>query len=250
MFSLPLQNNSRVASLVTNDVHIWLVNVADISQPQLLRLQTLLSEQELKRNGEYQFDRHRQRDTICRALLRLVLSHYLGQTTASLQFEYNQYGKPRLPDPQSNLQFNLSHSGDYIACAVTLGSSIGIDVENKQRKNNVMEIAAHYFSKIEMTDLLTYPVCEQPPKFFEYWTLKEAYIKARGLGLAIPLNQFSFLLRQKNAISITFGDAIVDSADNWKFFQWSIGAQYHLALAVQQTEAVANVYVYTEIPDF
>lgn len=250
MFSLPVPNSTNVAPLAKNDVHIWLINVADISQQQLLRLQTLLSKQELQRNGAYQFDKHRLRDTICRALVRLVLSDFLCQSSASLQFECNQYGKPRLTEPNSQLQFNLSHSGDYIACAITLGAPIGIDIETNQRSNDVMEIADHYFSKIEMADLLAYPERDQRVNFFDYWTLKESYIKARGLGLAIPLNQFSFLLRHKNAVSITFGETIDDSADSWTFLQWRLDTHYHLALAVQQRNPIANTYFHTELPDF
>lgn len=249
MFLLPTPSDSNVCPLVKNDIHIWLIKLSDISSDKLTFLHSLLSASELKRNAGYKFGSHRKRDTVCRGLLRLVLSNYLGQTPSSLKFSSNAYGKPSLDDCQINLQFNLSHSGDYIACAVTLDSPIGIDVETKQRKNNVMSIADHYFTGTELADILAQTGENRHSKFFEYWTLKEAYIKARGLGLAIPLDQFSFSFTSDNKISIDFDEAIDDSVENWSFWLWPLGADYKLALAVQQIEAIQNTLVYTHIPD-
>lgn len=249
MFFLPIESDSNVRPLLKNDIHIWLIKLSDITADKLTFLDSFLSASELERNIGYMFASHRKRDTVCRGLLRLVLSNYLGKTPSSLKFSSNAYGKPSLEGCEVNLQFNLSHSGDYIACAVTVDSAIGIDVETKQRKNDVMSIADHYFTKTELDDILAQTKECRHSKFFEYWTLKEAYIKARGLGLAIPLDQFSFSIGPNHNISIDFGEGIDDGDENWTFLLWPLEYEYTLAVAVQQSVAIQNIQVYTHIPD-
>ena len=113
----------------------------------------------------------------------------------------NVHGRPEILDRPAgvpDLRFNLSHTDGLIACAVTIGREVGVDVEHVGRRLT-HDIAGRFFAPREVADLKSLPVAEQPRVFFDYWTLKEAYIKARGFGLALPLGDFAFRPRAAGA---------------------------------------------------
>ncbi len=114
-------------------------------------------------------------------------------------------GPPACPD----LRFNISHTDGLIACAVTIGREVGVDVEHVGRRLT-HDVAGRFFAPREVADLRALPDDEQQRVFFDYWTLKEAYIKARGFGLALPLGDFAFKLNPPDAPAITFEPALED----------------------------------------
>lgn len=152
-----------------------------------------LSAEEHERARRFHFDRDRNRFTGCRSWLRMVLGEYLGLDPATVRFEYGQQGKPSVARDQNaiRLQFNLAHSGDFGLLAVAIGRRVGVDLEQIDRLRDQIQIAERYFSPREAQDLRALPVALQREGFAACWTRKEAFIKALGLGLSLPLSAFS-----------------------------------------------------------
>ena len=179
----------------------------------------LLTPDERAKTRRFHFARDRHDCLITRALVRTTLSRYAEVDPAAWRFELNRYGRPHLAAGQCDpdLRFNLSHTRGLIACAVTIGLEVGVDVETMYRTGETVAIADRYFSAAEVNALRALPESRQRERFFEYWTLKESYIKARGMGLALPLDQFSFLLDGGPPIGIAFDPRLEDHPGDWQF---------------------------------
>lgn len=203
-----------------SEVHVWLTSPeAVIDGAVLVAYDALISHEEREKQQRFHFDKDRRDCLITRALLRTTLSRYASVPPAGWRFGQNQHGRPHLLPGQcdQDLRFNLSHTRDLIACAVTVGREIGVDVEFMPRPRAIVEVAARYFSAPEVQSLRALPAERQHERFLQYWTLKESYIKARGMGLALPLEQFSFLLDGTPQIGISFDPCLVDDASRWQF---------------------------------
>ena len=217
-------------------VDIWLAFPNEINDPDLLaQYQILLNEQERCRQQRFHFARHRQQYLITRALVRTTLSRYAPIRPQDWQFVHNEHGRPDIAPGQIGqaLQFNLSHTDGLIACAVALDCELGVDVEDSQRDARTVDIAERFFSAQECYDLRALDRALQADRFFDYWTLKESYIKARGMGLAIPLGQFSFHLNSEQpdrAIRISFDQRLQDDPRRWQFRLLRLTERYRLAL--------------------
>lgn len=149
---------------------------------------TLLSEDERTRANRFYFARHQRCFTVARAMLRVILGRYLKIPPHELLFTYNQHGKPALLNDPS-LQFNLSHSGEYALLAVGKDRPVGIDLEFFSARP-YEGIGKHLFSPLENQSLTQLDSRLKPLAFFHIWAQKEAFIKACGLGLAYPTEQF------------------------------------------------------------
>lgn len=179
--------------LSNNEIHLWSINPRQITNPhQLNALKPLLSEAELDKVKRYRTPEAQHNALLTRAFARTVLSLYTDLNAQELKFEITEHGKPELSNSSLPLRFNLSHNNNLIICTVCLNHDIGCDVENLSRKINVSSIARRYFSENEYLALQKLPAGTQQAKFFEYWTLKEAFVKATGLGISQGLNTFSF----------------------------------------------------------
>ncbi|HEY1760476.1 MAG TPA: 4'-phosphopantetheinyl transferase superfamily protein [Bryobacteraceae bacterium] len=156
----------------------------------------LLAPQERERAMRFRFDEHRRHYIVCRGALREILAPYLEQKPADIAFDYNRYGKPSVRDCErrSDVRFNVSHSGGWALQAVTRGIEVGIDIERIDARFASDQIPESFFSPREVAQLRALPKNEQTGAFFRCWTRKEAYIKARGLGLALPLDSFDVSL--------------------------------------------------------
>lgn len=172
------------SQLQLSQVDIWQFPLDFLPQD----LETLLNKEEKIRAQRYVFARHQRRFTVARAMLRLILAHYLKQAPHSLQFNYNQYGKPEVINVQQ-LYFNLSHSEDLAIIAVGKNKPLGIDVEFFSARP-YLDIAKTLFSQQEITGLEQLPSYLRPLGFFHIWSQKEAFIKACGLGLSYPTETF------------------------------------------------------------
>jgi 4'-phosphopantetheinyl transferase len=198
------------------------------------RYQALLSDDECVRWQRFLFEKDRHRFLVARAMLRDVLSRYVGWDPRSLVFEYSAYGKPALAHPPGlPVRFNLSHSGGLAVCAVTQRHDVGVDVESPDRQTDVLGLAQRFFAKHEVDQLRRKPPEDQKWVFFEFWTLKEAYIKARGQGLSIPLDAFAFSLAADRPPWIAFVPPVDDNPDDWQFAQVFLGSQYPIAVALR-----------------
>ena len=243
--------NSKISlNINKNEIHLWQVNPDNITQPELLnKYKSLLSDDETIKQQRYKFSHDRHDALITRAFVRDLLSYYADIAPNDWRFDKGEKDKPEIVNPPLPLRFNISHTKGLIICAVTLEDDIGCDVENTTRSNDVLAIANRYFSAIETKELFSLPEEQQRHRFFDYWTLKESYIKAWGLGLAIPLKDFSFniadaiveknaLFTIKNVISLSFAQHRVDNADRWR--NWLLypntSEQHRIAIAIRANE--------------
>jgi 4'-phosphopantetheinyl transferase len=221
-------------------VHVLTVRQDDPAvRQQLDRYRRLLNTEERAREARFHFDADKERFVIGRTLARLQLSRFLGGDPRQWQFVTNDYGRPELsgsPGPKG-LGFNVSHTHGLIACAVTATADVGVDVEWVDRPLS-HDIAERFFAPREVADLRTLPAAEQQRVFFDYWTLKEAYIKARGMGLALPLADFAFTLAPPQPPTIAFEGGIDDRPDTWQFVQSWPTPSHRLALAVRRPPGV------------
>ncbi|MGH6648898.1 4'-phosphopantetheinyl transferase family protein [Aquabacterium sp.] len=222
--------------LCANEVHLWLTFVDDPRLDGLLDdYRRHLTADELAQTRRFHFEADQRRHLVTRALLRCTLSRYADVDPAAWRFEVSDHGRPRIAAGHglaNALDFNISHTKNLVVVGVSAHGGLGVDTENVARRKNLMHLADHYFSPDEKTALRSLPPPEQHARFFEYWTLKEAYIKALGLGLSIPLDQFSFDLTQASRIGLSIDPALKDDATRWLFWQWTLKSDYRLALCV------------------
>lgn len=219
-----------------NEIHLYFSFPEKITDPSLLlAYESLLTDDELTQMSRLYFARHRHQFLITRALIRSTLSDYFPLEPTDWRFGKNSYGKPEIsfPDNIGPVRFNLSHCEGLILCGIAREHDIGVDVENAQRSTQAaFENLSSYFSPTEITDLAGLPPEQQKQRFFDYWTLKEAYIKARGLGLAISLAKFSFLFEADRLNGFSTHPDLNDDASNWQFWRMSLAERYRIAVAV------------------
>ncbi len=199
---------------------------------------TLLDKEEQLQQKRFHFEKHRHQYLITRAMVRCVLSLYDNSIKPEeWKFKKNRYGKPYIHNTEVKmpLQFNLSHSEGMILLAITNGQEVGIDVEWLLRRGPTQEIAQNYFSPIEVAQLTALPKEHQRNRFFELWTLKEAYIKACGMGLSIPLNQFTFNFSELGTATISFDLQINDQPGLWNFWRIQPNDTHKVALGLKNT---------------
>lgn len=228
--------DSRAAA--AGDVDLWLAFYDEIVDERLLlRLRELLSEAEQRQQVRFYFADDRKRYLVTRALVRTVLSRYAPIAPAEWAFSANQFGRPQIANPEPEccgLSFNISHTRGLIALAVTRHRELGVDVENVRTRQVSTGIADRFFSPVEVAELATAPLEQRQDRFFEYWTFKESYIKACGMGLSMPLDQFSFHYPHERAVRIEIEPALGDDASRWSFWQCRPSAEHLLALCVER----------------
>jgi len=211
-----------------NRITVWTAVPDAVPEASWPRFAGLLDAGERARAARFLFERHRRQFVAAHALKRLMLSAAAGAPgPAEWTFEGGVHGKPKVsgaPGPH----FNISHCEGLVACAVSHAVEIGVDVERLERPAP-LELAGHYFAAAECTMLSAMPEAQRPLGFFRLWTLKEAYIKATGLGLAQTLGDFAFSFEP---LRVSFADPALGDAAAWQFRQTTIGPETHvLALA-------------------
>jgi 4'-phosphopantetheinyl transferase len=197
-------------------------------------LRAVLSADEQARELRYRLPADRVRFVVGRGLARHLLGQVLSLAPADIAIETEAHGRPVLaPHHPHGVGFNVSHTPGLVAVAITDTRDVGIDVEDTARAIT-HDIPSRFFSPAEVHELQAHPAAAQASAFFDYWTLKEAYIKARGLGLAIPLDQFSFHLAPQEPPVLTLDPRQDDTADRWQFHLASPTTRHRLALAVSR----------------
>ncbi|WP_375412431.1 4'-phosphopantetheinyl transferase family protein [uncultured Bradyrhizobium sp.] len=235
----PSANSPPDLVLSPDRVDLWFVFTDQEAAPELAaRYRALLTEQERGQQQRFYFARDRHRYLLTRALVRTVLSRYAPIAAADWRFEPSAYGKPMIVndhDAVRRLSFNISHTEGLIVLAVTADRAVGVDTERTQR-DIALEIADRYFSPSEVAALYALPAELQRGRFLELWTLKESYIKARGIGLSIPLGKFSFNLDGEGE-AIRFDAELGDSPAHWRFYQMRPSDTHTAALCLQRHPA-------------
>src|ERR1043166_1017688 len=171
--------------LPDEEVHVWRAGL-DLPPAQLERLHRVLSPDEQEKAAWFHFEKDRQHFTAARGFLRMILGRYLGSDPGELRFSYNSYGKPSLAAEFSTppLRFNLAHSHGLALFAFNCGRELGIDLESIRPDRATEEIAERFFAEAEVAALRSLPLEARVRAFFDCWTRKEAFIKARGMGLS------------------------------------------------------------------
>jgi len=226
-------------SLEYRQVDLWYVLLAKVTDPALLdRYRELLAPDERARERRFLAQQARLQYLAGRALIRTTLSHYAEVRPEAWQFSYNPHGKPAVSSPcEPRLEFNLSHTDGVLVLAVTAGPLIGADVESRGRKSNALELAERFFAAPEANALQSLPPDQWDARFLQVWTLKEAFIKARGTGLAMPLDRFAFTLTPGQPPRIAFFGVEQETPDQWQFPQFHLAPNFQIALAVRLPES-------------
>lgn len=225
-----------VLALPPDEVHIWITEPELITETWLLEAyRGILSPQEREKQQRFLFERHRKQYLVSHALVRITLSRYSLVPPEAWTFSTNAYGRPEIQAPASpGLRFNLSHTDGMVVVAVALAADVGVDVEDAQRAGETVSVADRFFAPSEVAALRALEVGRQRERFFEYWTLKESYIKARGMGLSLPLEQFGFELRPGQSPRISFDPRLEDDPEAWQFVQLRPSARHRVALALRR----------------
>ena len=238
-------------NLDSQDIDLWTVDIADFAYEELLSLTAgWLSKQDQQRAVRFQFLEHKKQLLMGRYLTRTVLSWYSGFSAGDWRFENNEYGKPfiasdLLKGMAEPLFFNLSHSKNKLVLAIARHELLGVDIEYGLKLRRVEKLAKRYFSISEIDDFGVLAKDQMQKKFYDLWSLKEAYIKACGMGLAIPLDHFSFSFQSKNGIEIKFDKERTDEPRLWRFWEIDSEPGYHLSLAIKlaELEEVARIEI-------
>jgi 4'-phosphopantetheinyl transferase len=222
--------NCTPPALKPEEVHVWHWAPASPSR-EVKELWKTLAEDERERAQRYHFARHRDEFVVNRARVRALLASYVAKSPEQLVFEYSPHGKPSLHG-ESRLRFNVSHTSGRAALAVVHSHEIGVDVERIRAECDAQEIAQRFFSLREREVLKGLSGNELYQTFFRGWTRKEAYIKAKGGGLSIPLHEFDVSLAQSEAATLLSTRPDPDEARRWDLYDLPLHSGYAAALAV------------------
>jgi 4'-phosphopantetheinyl transferase len=200
-----------------------------------------LSQDERDRYARFHFDDDRDAYLVAHALTRRLLAVNAGVEPAELCFEPTENGRPEIAAPLAalELRFNLSHTRGLVACAVTRKRAIGVDAEHIDRRVELLGVARRVFSPREIAGLEKLSGEPQRVRFFELWTLKEAYVKAIGKGLAGPLRAISFAPEQIDPVPVHFDPEAADDPTAWCFRRHAPSANFRLAVALRARPSAA-----------
>ncbi|MBI2534762.1 MAG: 4'-phosphopantetheinyl transferase superfamily protein [Deltaproteobacteria bacterium] len=190
-------------TLEPNEAHVWLVEAND-AVVRASHLETLLSSAERERAAKFKFEKDRRLYTVTHAALRSILAGYLNVAPGDLEFEIGRRGKPRLAPnfSKDSLEFNLSHSFEVALIAVTREREIGVDVEHIKKEFAFAEVAERYFTTREVSAIRALPEDLQRRAFYQCWTSKEAFLKAKGVGLSGELDEVEILFGGEGRVQV------------------------------------------------
>jgi 4'-phosphopantetheinyl transferase len=219
--------------LGAGQIDVWLTSLHGVSADLKLAYLQLLSEPERAKWKRFVAKDAQLQYLVSRALVRTTLSRYAEVPEYAWEFETNRYGRPHVSQPLAAraILFNLSNTTGLVACAVGKDCDIGIDVENIMRALDIDALAPAVFASAELADVRQSPPGDRRERFYSYWTLKEAYIKGRGMGLSLPLDAFWFDL---NGLSprLNVTDRCPDIPERWRFHRYAPTPEHRMAIAV------------------
>jgi 4'-phosphopantetheinyl transferase len=220
---------SKTLTLASGEIHVWRVPL-DHPSVSLGLLSTYLSEEEAARAERFAFLRDKKHFIAGRGMLRVILGRYLGATRDSISIHESAHQKPYVPAHSSKppLQFNLSHSHGLALLALALDCQVGIDIEKLRPEFATSKVAEQFFSRQEQKELLSLPPANRAQGFFNCWTRKEAYVKATGKGLQVPLASFDVSLTPGRPPTLRAADS-----DRWTLFSFCPAKGYSAAAAVE-----------------
>lgn len=222
--------NKSVISLDNNQIHIWRI---DTNSPNIEigdLYENVLSSDERERALRLRSENDKNRFIITRAELRNSLSKYLKVRPADIDFTYNQYGKPSIKSEHNpaNIKFNVTHSNTLVLYAITQNREVGIDLEYVREVSNSERIVKRYFSEEDGKFYHSQSEGNKKLAFFKLWTRKEAYSKARGMGIGLPGKKFDLSLTPKFQNNST-----ENTNPEWSLVDIEINSDYMASLAAE-----------------
>ena len=220
--------------LGAGEVHVWCAQ-QNFSEKHLLNFQHLLDAEESSRSYRFHFDRDRKRFIVRHGLLREILGNYLSMHPTEVRFAYNPHGKPSLSDDlqAQNLNFNMSSSGDLTLLVFARGRQVGVDIEKVRQNFEFEEIVERFFSENERRAFQSVKPDGKLRAFFCIWARKEAYVKAQGQGLSVPLNSIDVFGDPYNKAEIFVADRGALEKDRWSLLDLDPLPGFAAALALQ-----------------
>ena len=242
---------NRIIRLTPAEIHVWLAFYEDITDERLRSAyRELLNAAEKEQETRFYFARDRRRYLTTRALARTALSRYVSIDPREWVFSTNAYGRPEIVNEQARdvgLSFNISHTRGLIVLGVTMRRALGVDVENVRAREAPIDVADRFFAPQEVAALAAAPPQQQQFRFFEYWTFKESYIKARGMGLSLPLDKFSFHYPNDHAVEISIRPELADDSARWQFWQFRPRPEYLVAICAERVGAQSTGLVVRQV---
>lgn len=224
---------SMSETLTVGVVHIWQIPLL-VQANRILDCRGILSQDENLRADRFYFDRDRNRYITARSAIRRILSMYVEVAPRELVFRYDLKGKPELsPQHAADIKFNLSHSRDVGLLAVAREQSVGVDIEFVDYDFASDEIATHFFSVKEVNTWRNLSSSQKAGAFFRCWTRKEAYIKALGEGLSIPLDSFDVAFAPGVKAALLRVAFLPHEVARWSMYNVDAPAGYAAALAIE-----------------
>lgn len=238
--STPWEKPPRTLALGSGELHIWRAAL-DLDTDQLDLLGASLSSDERDRAARFVFPRDRTRFVAARGILRSILGAYLSMPSSDLRFAYNRYGKPVLDDPPSarRLNFNLAHSGNLGLYALAWDHRVGVDVEQVRHQLDYLLLLPGIFSTREQATLTALPASKRRPAFFNTWACKEAVLKARGDGLALPPDQV-----EAGLLPETQHWSVDPDGQAWRIYNLEADPDYAVAVAVEGQALALSLYAW------
>lgn len=226
-----------ITTTATPPVMLYLLALSN--QPPSHEAMSWLSASERQQAASFSREPSRHRYLQVRAAVRYCLAHYTGSAPQHLIITRSDAGKPELAPPWQSVFFSISHSDDQLAIAITTAGAVGVDLEKIAARRPCMAIAERYFHPHETHALHHYADAEQTALFFNFWTLKEAFFKATGSGIAAGLDKAQFTLTGAT-IRPQFDSALQEDEAHWQFRLWTSAAGYKMSLALRHPAAPAT----------
>jgi 4'-phosphopantetheinyl transferase len=237
-----------LVELHAQEVHVWYICTDSLTDPEVIEEFRLnLSDEELRRWQRFAFEEGRRQFLISHGFVRAVLSRYVAIHPSHWRFIPDHQGKPQAhlppqaaPPHRSTLCFNLTHTRGLAACCVAWDREVGIDAEDWERQGRELSelLIRRCLSAVEQACFELLHPSERKRGFFDYWTLKEAYLKARGVGLSLPLEEITFHwpsgVPHDEEVAVSFGPAINDHSHTWQFARFTPTERHRIALAARR----------------
>jgi 4'-phosphopantetheinyl transferase len=237
--------------LAKREIHLWLAHYDHVDDGLRDACRSVMSAEELAQEPRFFFARDRLRYVVTRWLARTVLSRYLPVEPTAWHFSTNDFGRPAIDVQRhgdTGLTFNISHTHSLIVLGVACERALGVDVENVVARKAALGVADRFFAPAEVAALFALPEPLQHDAFFEYWTFKESYIKARGMGLSLPLDRFGFRYPDASTVAIDIDPELEDCASRWQLWQFRPTPAYLVAVCAERTSPTVSIAVREVFP--
>lgn len=227
------------------EIHVWTIPL-DPPAAEVAALSALLADDERRRAERFRFARHRRRYAVGRGALRTLLGRYLGVGPRDVVFRYGPnekpYLAPELATAAGGFEFNLSNSDELAVVAFATGREVGADVERLRPMPDALAVAERFFSAAERRVLAAVPEGDRERTFFRCWTRKEAYLKAVGTGITVPLDRFDVTLAAEDPPRILAMEGDPEKAAAWTLAHLEPAAGYLGALAIEAKPSLLRGY--------